>query len=259
MSAAFPREARPGAGHVRRALATLVAASIAIARCPLAAAEPTPPPSAAAQDPRPEDPSSAQARADYDAARLLLRDHHDAAALLRFRASYALRRDPKVLANIALCEKNMNHPARAATLFSQVLAGDTSSFPPAQREQLRSLLSESLAGAGRLRVSVAPWPAVVQIDDRAVTPSELATDVLVDSGVHRVRVWKDGYRAFERDVSVSGAGQAMVYVELQAEPRAEAPRSPPLVVGHRVPTWMWVAGGVVLGAAVFVAADSVFQ
>jgi hypothetical protein len=258
VSPRLPREVRASA---RRApvFAALAVLSIAVAQSPLAAAQPAPSPALAPAPSPQEDAVAAQARADYDAGRILLRDHDDAAALLRFRASYAVRRDPKVLANVALCEKNLNHPARAATLFAQVLAGDTSSFPPEQREQLQGLLSESLARTGRLRVTVAPWPAVVQIDDQAVAPSELASDLLVDAGVHHVRVWKDGYRAVVRDVSVAVAAQAVVRVDLQPEPRAEPPRREATVVGHRVPAWMWVAGGVVLGAAVFVAADSVFQ
>jgi hypothetical protein len=206
-----------------------------------------------------QDPSAVEAQADYDAGRVLLRDHDDAAALIRFNRSYSLRRDPKVLANVALCEKNLNHPARAAALFGQVLGGDTSMFGPDQRTQLEGLLSSSLAGAGRLRVTVAPWPAVLEIDDHAVAPTELGSDVLVDAGPHRVRVWKAGYRELVRDVVVSAAGKADVDVALEpVAPPSPLPRPVPQV-DHRAPVWMWIAGGIVLGAFGFVAADSVFH
>jgi hypothetical protein len=249
-----------GAAVVRRAhraFAGLAALGLGIAWGRAAAAQPAP--SASATSAPHEDPTATQAQADYDAGRLLLRDHADAAALIRFRKSYALRRDPKVLANVALCEKNLNHPAQAATVFAQVLAGDVSSFGPEQREQLGALLSASLAGTGHLRVTVAPWPAVVQIDDQTVAASDLTSDILVDAGLHHVRVWKDGYRPLVRDVTVPPSGRAVVDAELQIESRPEAPRSPSVESDHRVPTWIWVAGGVILGAFVFVAADSVFQ
>jgi hypothetical protein len=224
----------------------------------LAGAQPASPEIGGSVVPLP-DTSVARAQADYDAGRVLLRDHDDAAALLRFRRSYAIRPDPKALANIALCEKNLNHAARAATLFGQVLAGDTVSFGPQQRAQIEELRAASLAGAGRLRVTITPWPAIVQIDDRTIAPADLTSDVLVDAGPHRVRVWKDGYRELVRDVDVAGGDRADVEVDLEPAPRPTPPPLPAPEAGHPPPVWMWIAGGLLIGAFGFVAADSVFH
>ncbi len=259
-----------------------------------------------------------EARSDYDAGRILLRDHDAAAALIRFSAAYRRTHDPRLLANIALSEKSLNHPARAATLLTQLLAQSSPSFTVEQRDQLRELFSSCLSSVGRLRVSLDQSEASVWVDDRPVVASELGSDLFLDAGLHRVRASLVGYRDFVQDLAMASGGRATVMVKLEPDARlgtlrvrataqagiavdgqvvatgawvgpvaagghqvdvTAAGMTPyradvtladhetrtldvtlvPDAADHRTPVWLWVAGGAVLGAAVFVAADSVFR
>lgn len=158
-----------------------------------------------------------EARSDYEAARQLLTLHQDLAALIRFRLAYDQVRDPRLLANIALCERNLGHPARAATLFQRALAEGASLFAPQQLEQLNELLEACLASVARVHVSVNVTEAVVQVDDQAVGRSPLPADVLLDPGAHRVRVVKAGYRDFSREMTVAGPGPMSLEASLEPE------------------------------------------
>jgi hypothetical protein len=140
---------------------------------------------------------------EYQAARELLSYHDDVGALVRFTRLYDQLHDARLLANMALCEKDLGHPGRAAALFERALGEGASLFPPEQLAQLRQLLDACLALSGRLRVSTGVAGAAIAIDDHVVGTSPLAADVPVDRGVHRLRVTKAGYREWTRDVTVT--------------------------------------------------------
>jgi hypothetical protein len=154
---------------------------------------------------------------DYQTARVLLRSRDDVGALIRFTRIYDREHDPRLLANMGLCEKDMEHPARAAELFERALRDGAALFSPDQLAQVRQLLNASVAAAGRARVTVDVPGAAVVVDDRPVGTSPLTTDLLVDRGTHRVRVSKAGYRDWTRDVAVPEASVAAVDASLQPD------------------------------------------
>ncbi len=195
----------PFAGRGRRAVAAACAAGALACLVPGAAqgAEPL------------TERLSGDARRDYDDARVLLAYHDDVGALVRFRRVYAEVPDPRLLANMGLCEKDLQHFARAASFFQRALAEGADLFTPAQTAQLRAMLDESLPRTSRLRVAVDPPGAEVLVDDGNMGTAPLASDVLVDHGGHRVEVRKAGYRTVVRQVAVADAGPVPVDVHLE--------------------------------------------
>jgi hypothetical protein len=259
---------------------------------------------------------------DYQSARELLLYHDDLGALVRFARLYDQLHDARLLANMALCEKELGHHARAATLFRRALDEGAALFAPEQLAQLGPLLDASLALSGRVRVSVGLVGAAIAIDERPVGGSPLAADVLIDPGLHRIRVSRAGYRDWTRDVAVTAAGSGgrnvtLVDVVLEPDTRDSVVRvvtapgnavsldGRPISIGSgqarvapgshalavtadgmapfhadlslregetrtvdvtlnedrraKVPVWLWVAGGAVVGVAVIVAGASVFH
>src|ERR1700723_275589 len=55
----------------------------------------------------------ADARRDYDAGKLLFEDGDYATALLKYQAAYDQTHDPRLLWNVAVCQKDLRHYARA--------------------------------------------------------------------------------------------------------------------------------------------------
>jgi hypothetical protein len=161
---------------------------------------------------------------DYQTARLLLRGHDDVGALIRFTRLYDQVHDPRLLANMALCESELQHPARASELVGRALADGAALFSPEQVVQLRGIQAASLAAAGHVRVTVDVEGAAVVVDDRPVGTSPLPADLLLDRGSHRVRASKAGYTDWTRDVAVPDTTLVAVDVKLAPATRDGAVR-----------------------------------
>jgi hypothetical protein len=187
-------------------------------------ATPTPKPSVSAQPPPLTDTLTGDALRDYQTARVLLQGHDDVGARVRFSRLYDRLHDARLLANIALCEKNLGHPVRAAALFDRALSEGAALFTPDQRTQIRELLDASRAAAGRIRVMVDVPGATIVVDDHVAGTSPAPVDLAVDRGPHRVRVTKAGYRDWTRDVTVGDAGLGAVNVALEPDTRGGAVR-----------------------------------
>src|SRR5580692_2580909 len=64
----------------------------------------------------------ADARRDYDAGKLLFEDGDYATALLKYQAAYDRTRDSRLLWNVAVCQKDQRHYAKAAATLGRYLA-----------------------------------------------------------------------------------------------------------------------------------------
>src|SRR3974390_521951 len=62
------------------------------------------------------------ARRDYDAGKLLFEDGDFGTALLKYQAAYDATHDPRLLWDVAVCEKSLRHYARAIEVLSRYLA-----------------------------------------------------------------------------------------------------------------------------------------
>jgi hypothetical protein len=197
-----------------------------------------------------------EALRDYETARGLLLFHDGVGALLRFRGVYEQVHDPRLLANMALCERELGHPAREADLLERALSEGKMLFTPEQRAQAQSLLDAALADVGRLVVTVNVPGAAVAIDDSPVGASPLAGGLRVDRGVHRVDVKKPGFARWSRDVRVTDGGPTAIGVTLvpATVDRAATRRDD---VG--APVWLWAVGGAVAAVTIVVAGAFVFH
>ena len=101
------------------ALAMGMAASTAYGAPPKSAAKP------AAGAPKPKsvgETLTGQAKADYESARVLVGDGDYAGALVKFQAAYDASKDPRLLWNVAACEKQMRHYSRTIAIVKKFAA-----------------------------------------------------------------------------------------------------------------------------------------
>ncbi|MCL2450897.1 MAG: PEGA domain-containing protein [Polyangiaceae bacterium] len=182
---------------------------------------------------------------DYQTARTLLLHHDHVGALIRFTRLYGETHDPRLLANMGLCEKEMQRMARAADLFERAVSEGASFFAPDQLAQVEQLRDAALAAVAHLRVSVDVPGAAIVVDDRLVGTSPLAGDLRVDRGTHRVRVAKAGYGEWTRDIAVVEGETRHLQVDLEGD--------------RGTPIWLWVTGATIAGVALVVAGVSVFH
>ena len=97
-------------------------------------------------DPTPAGPPSladsliGEPKADYDAAKLLYGNGDYAGALVKFTAAYDKSKDPRLLWNIAACEKNLHHYARVLAYLRRYLAEGQAVLSEAEKVDAEALL-----------------------------------------------------------------------------------------------------------------------
>jgi len=267
---------------------------------------------------------SGTAKADYAAAKILYEDGDNAGALLKLKSAYDTSREPRLLWNMAACEKNLRHYAEVARLVSRYLAEGGGLLTAQDRTEASELVSTVRGFVSELAISVDQPGATILLDERPIGQSPLPAAVQVDMGQHRIRVRKAGFvdftstaelvggqpfslaatltpekhegqlrvlagpsdviqidqrtsqvglwegtlptgthsvfvtgngkRAHQTDVIVQDNQLTNLHVSLETEVK-------PLIEKSSVPTWLWVAGGVVvvgggLGAYLLLKPDS---
>jgi hypothetical protein len=157
------------------------------------------------------------ARRDYDAGKLLFEDGDYATALLMYRTAYDRTHDPRLLWNVAACQKNLRHYAKAATTLERYLNEGGDLLSAADRRDAQDLSKAIAPFTVPMTLSVSEDGAQIWIDDEPIGTSPLSRAVTLDMGTRRLRAKKDGFRTFEREIPVGGSATTTVNVVLERQ------------------------------------------
>jgi hypothetical protein len=161
------------------------------------------------------------ARQAYDSAKLLAANHDFVGALTEFRHSYELSKDPRLLFNMAICEKELRHYGRMEALLGQYLSeGNAALISPENRATALEAMNAARPLVATLRVSVNEAGATVTVDGEPVGKTPLATPVRVDLGRHTIAVKKDGFDSVEQAIEAPGGSDTPVTITLAAPKHA---------------------------------------
>ena len=180
-------------------------------------------PGAAAQPRAPRQPRSLaqslppDARRDYDAGKLLFEDGDYATALLKYQAAFDQTHDPRLLWNVAVCQKDLRHYAKAAATLGRYLTEGGDALSPSDRHDAQELARAIAPFTVPTTIQVSEPDAQIWVDDAMVGRSPLAGTIALDMGTRRVRVKKEGYRLFDREVPVGGSAATTIDVTLERQ------------------------------------------
>ena len=163
-----------------------------------------------------------EAKAAYESARLLFEDSDFPGALTKFKRAHDISKDARLLWNMAVCEKELRHYARAAALVSRYLKQGGSLIKPEQRNSAVETQAALRAFYSTVKLRGAPDGATVQVDRVTVGQTPLAEPLLLDLGPRVLRVALPGKEPFETTVDVSGSNEIEVPIELQELAAASA-------------------------------------
>jgi hypothetical protein len=167
---------------------------------------------AVAADPPPLSQSlRGDAAAAYKAGRILFDDGDFAGALSKWRDAFELSKDPRLLFNMAACEKSLRHYHRAQALLQRYLETGGSLVTTESRRQVQETLSAITSFVGSLTLRVAPADAAVFVDGEKV---DATAPVALDLGKHALRAEKDGYAPYAQEFEVRGGVAAELSIEL---------------------------------------------
>jgi hypothetical protein len=178
------------------------------------AGEPIPPPPAAPVGPPPlSETLTGEPKTAYESGKLLYGDGDYAGALVKFTSAYSTAKDARLLWNMAACEKNLRHYSRALRLVRQYVKDGEAVLTPEDKTEAGELMKVMEPFTAKLKVNVSEPGAEVSVDDEALGPSPVEP-VLVDIGTRKIRVRKEAYEEFAKDVPVGGAAEVALDVKL---------------------------------------------
>lgn len=175
-------------------------------------------PAAFALDPKPVTIRSElkeDAREAWDRAQALMRAKDYGAALVQFNRAYDLSKNPRVLFNVGICEKELHHYARAATRFEQELAEGEAQLTADEKAELKNAVDIVRRYVSTVAVSSNEPEATLYVDDYEIGKTPFMKPILVDVGPRKMTLKKDGYtpQTLNLDVVAGQPGKADFTIE----------------------------------------------
>ena len=134
-----------------------------------------------------------------------------------FQAAYDASKNPRILFNVAVCEKNNAQYARAIETFKRELAEGKLASPPLDATE-ESDVKAQIAGLEKfvaaLTIDVNEPGADIFVDNEKVGVSPLPAAVSVPLGERRVRATKAGFGEANETVDLKGGGTGRVAMKL---------------------------------------------
>ena len=173
-------------------------------------ADPTPagPPSLA-------DSLTGEPKADYDAAKLLYGNGDYAGALVKFTAAYDKSKDPRLLWNVAACEKNLHHYASVLAYLRRYLNEGQAVLSEAEKVDAEALVKFMQPLTAALDLSVSESGARVYLDDTLVGETPLPAPIVVDVGPCKIRIEKDGFEPYREALTIGDSPRIKLVAKLE--------------------------------------------
>jgi hypothetical protein len=198
--------------------------ALALLSMPLRAQQATPP---AASSPTPGAPASAAlpladalqgaAKQAYESAKLLATNKDFGGALAEFRQAYTYSKDPRLLFNMAICEKELHHYAKMRGILDQYLRDGVGVASPESLASAQDALSAIKPLVAALQLKVSEPGAEVSVDGEVIGSSPVTDRVPVDLGRHTIAVKKSGFDPYQQTLETPGGTEAVVQITLVAQ------------------------------------------
>jgi PEGA domain-containing protein len=222
---------RRGEGAARAAACALMAATALAGARPAGARPAAASAGPVAKGARPAPPARAKtrkglrdsvrglAREAFDRGVMLFEAKNPSGAFAEFERAYELSKDPRLLFNMALADRDQRRFARAVSLLQREQVEGAGVLSAEELTVVRRALAAFLPFTTLLTVDCDQPGASVFVDDAPVGTTPLAEPVRVDVGERRVSARKDGFR--DASATRSAASGTPLSVVLTLEPRGK--------------------------------------
>jgi tetratricopeptide (TPR) repeat protein len=208
-------------------------------------------------EPAPRSTRVGVARSHFQRGVALYRSGAYDAALAEFTRAYESAPNYRVLYNLAQTQAERHDYVEALALFQRYLDEGGSQLSPSRSDEVRAEISELERRTSRLRVDTNVDDARLFINDRPSVDLPRDEPLLLNAGIHRLRVEKPGYVSASRSVTLAGGDDLSLTLELSPEldmddpppaPPPPPPAPPPPV--DRTAVWASLAAtGALAGAS----------
>lgn len=132
-----------------------------------------------------------------------------------FKAAYDLSKNPRVLYNLAITEKELGRFAAALEWFERELAEGEGKLSPEEERDVKSAIADLQNFVAELTIEVSEPGADVFIDGERVDPERLKGPITVQLGERHVRAVKPGFAEAVGAIQLAGRGKGTVTLKLQ--------------------------------------------
>lgn len=171
------------------------------------------PPAAAGKKPAPPkqlgDTLTGSAKADYESGKLLFQDGDYTNAFKKFESGYAASNDPRLLWNMAACQKNLRHYGKVTVLVRKYIETGGDLISDQDRSEAKELLRAVEPLTSSVTFTVNEPDAEVFLDEESLGTTPLKAPVVTEVGPHKLRAKKDGFEEFVQDVNFNKAETAL--------------------------------------------------
>ncbi len=206
-----------------RAVQLAVLVSLGLSAAPSLASEPSPSqpaPSGRSDEARAAD--LAQARQHFARGVELYRGGAYDASLAAFTRAYELAPTYRILYNLAQVQAQRQDYVQALELFARYLreaaaAPGEARIPDARVSEVEAEMTELKRRVAELRIETNVEGGTLIVNETRVAELPLRSPLLLNAGIHRVRVEKAGHIPVTRIVTVAGGEAPVVSFELERE------------------------------------------
>jgi hypothetical protein len=147
---------------------------------------------------------SGSAKLDYESAKGLFEDRNFAAAAIKFNSAYETSHDPRLLWNVAACEKQQQHFPKVLLALRRYIELGEGVISPSEKRDAEDLVKTVEPLVSRLLVISKEVDATVTLDGEELGKTPLPGSLLIDLGAQRkLKVNKSGFKPFEQSLSVN--------------------------------------------------------
>jgi hypothetical protein len=154
------------------------------------------------------------AQKQWDSALALYQHGQWDGARTSFYAAWEASKNPRVLFNVAVCEKNLGRYARAIDTFKKELAEGKGQLSPEEEADIKTQISGLEQFVAELTIDVNEPGADVFVDETKVGTSPLPGPVAVQLGERRIRASKPGFSDARDTIELKGGASGRVALKL---------------------------------------------
>jgi PEGA domain-containing protein len=156
------------------------------------------------------------ARDAYAYAKMLFENGDFQGALVKYGQAYEQSKDPRLLYNMALCERNLRAYARMEDLLQRYKRQSGAALESGERARIDAALAAVENLVGKVTLGVDQAGATVAVDGETVGATPLPAPLGLDLGKHSVRVTKAGFETADQSFEVVGGAQVTIAIKLIA-------------------------------------------
>jgi hypothetical protein len=157
------------------------------------------------------------ARAEYEAGRILYADKDYANSIVKFQRAHELSSDPRLLWNIAVCQKNLRRYSKMLETIRRYRKEAAAMLTDEDRAQAAEIIKTVETFVSALKVRVNEDGVDVLVDEEKVGTTPITDPLFVDVGIRKIKLKKAGFKDVVVQREVVGGGEMSLDLNIEKE------------------------------------------